>query len=261
MVVRAGLADAVAMSLARKLLLAMFLVSLTGSAFGAGTFASFNATTTNANSTFATGSLVLSDKVASGTVCLSTGGTASVDAQFSNGNSNSGCAAVFTLGDVAQVPGAVSTVAVTLRNEGNVTGATGITGKGLTCSSVDTLAPNVFNGATSTYYHGTGDPCTYLQIRVLETDSSGSSITRCLYDSRGVNQSTPCSSGGTISNFVSASTTTAMTFASASVGARNTSTDSRYVKVELYFPNGAAGNENQYMGKGTTFGLQWTLTQ
>lgn len=248
MVVRPEFADALPMSLARKLLLALFLVSLTGSAFGAGTFASFNATTSNATSTFATGSLILSNKVNTATACLSSGGTGT----FTNGNSNSSCDALFSA-LTARSPGESATVALTLKNEGNVTGATGITGVGTACSASDT--PNT-GGATATLYHGAGDPCGYIQIKVQETQSDLTTAVKCLYDGDGPNAGA-CGTGGTVTNFVSTTTTTPMAFNTASVAAG----DSRYVVMTLSFPNGAAGNENQYMGRLISFAAQWTLTQ
>lgn len=248
MVVRPEVADAVAMSLARKLLLALFLVSLTGSAFGAGTFASFNATTTNAASTFATGSLILSNKVNTATACLSSGGTGT----FTNGNANTSCDALFSA-LTANSPGATATVALTLKNEGNVTGATGITGIGTACSFGNT--PDT-GGATATLYHGNGDPCGYIQIKVQETASDLTTAVKCLYDTDGPNAGA-CGTGGTVTNFVSTTTGTPMAFNTASVAAGAF----RYVVMTLTFPNGAAGAENSYMGRTISFGAQWTLTQ
>jgi hypothetical protein len=250
MVVESRFADAEHMSLARKLLLAMFLVSLTGTAFGAGTFASFNATTTNAASTFATGSLILSNKVGGGaaTACYSSGGTGT----FTNGNANSNCSALFTA-TTANVPGNSATVALELKNEGNVSGGSGIKGSASSCTAGDAVG----GGATNTAYHGNGDPCSYIQVKVQETQSDYTTAVRCLYDASGTNPTT-CGTGGTATAFATFTQSTPMAVAT---GAAIPSGTSKYVVMTLFFPNGTAGLENQYMGRYLSFSTTWTLTQ
>ncbi|MBW8827529.1 MAG: hypothetical protein JF603_14435 [Acidobacteria bacterium] len=250
------------MSLARKLLLAMFLVSLTGSAFGAGTFASFNATTTNAGSTFATGSLILSNTKQSATACMSSGGALNTAQTILNGNANASCDALFNA-LTANVPGATATVGLTLTNEGNVTGATGIKGIATACTNADTPGSG---GATATVYHGSGDLCAYLNIQVQETTDAtfNTPVSKCMYP---VDASNACASvltatlnAATVSTFYTATVTNnvPLTFSSASVAAGA----SRYVKITLTFRDaGTAGSENQYMGRYVSFGTQWTLTQ
>src|SRR4051812_4162486 len=95
MSLEADLADTVHVSPVRKFLLAMLLVSLTGSAFGAGTFASFNASTTNGSSTFSTGTLVLSNTKTSGGTCLSATSGNVTDAN--DGTGNTACDNLFAL--------------------------------------------------------------------------------------------------------------------------------------------------------------------
>ena len=62
------------LSFQKKVLLSMGVVAGIGALAGAGTFATFTAQTTNPTNTFADGTLVLSNKVGTGTACLSTGG-------------------------------------------------------------------------------------------------------------------------------------------------------------------------------------------
>src|SRR6185369_973256 len=78
----------------------------------AATVASFTAETTNPTNKFATGTLVLSNKVNSGTACLSTGG-GSTDT-----NANAACDNLFSL--TAQKPGDTSSANLTLQNVGSI---------------------------------------------------------------------------------------------------------------------------------------------
>jgi hypothetical protein len=237
----------------RRLLVIALATVLVGGGIAAGTFASFTASTTNASSTFATGSLVLSNKVNSATACLSTGsdttiGNTATDTAEIGVNSGS-CDAAFTA-LTANKPGDSATAAITLKNEGNVTGATGIRGVGTTCSSSDT--PNT-GGATATNYHGSGNICSYVTITVQEVQSNLTTAVKCLYPAG----PGTCGAGDTVANFVSTTTGTPMSFNTASVAAG----DLRYVVVTLAFPNGSAGAENNYMGRYLGFGMTWTLTQ
>src|SRR3954463_2611682 len=96
----------------RKLMIT-FMVGGAVVAGGAGTFASFSASTTNAG-TFATGSLVLSDKKDAASACFSTNG-GSTDT-----NANT-CDQAFSL--AVQKPGQSGTANITLKNEGSIDGS------------------------------------------------------------------------------------------------------------------------------------------
>src|SRR3954451_2319430 len=72
----------------RMVLIGLVLIGAITSASGAGTFASFNASTENAG-TFDTGVLVLSTQKPAGTICYSYGTL--VGGAFSNGNANTSC--------------------------------------------------------------------------------------------------------------------------------------------------------------------------
>ena len=97
------------------------MVSLAGSAFGAGTFASFSATTTNAGSSFASGTLVLNDNSPTQASCLSTVSASPTTGQV-DANANS-CSAAFTL--ATKKPGDSSTAAITITNTGTTDASTG----------------------------------------------------------------------------------------------------------------------------------------
>jgi hypothetical protein len=79
------------LSLPQKMLLSVGVVAGIGVLAGAGTFATFTAQTTNPSNTFANGTLVLSNKVNAGAVCLSTGGGTT------DSNSNGSCSTAFNL--------------------------------------------------------------------------------------------------------------------------------------------------------------------
>lgn len=94
----------------RALLITIVMIGGVASIAGnAGTFASFSAEATNANTTFATGSIVLSDKVNSGTACLSSAGAL---------NNNANCSAILTGANLA--PGGAASANLTIQNTGTL---------------------------------------------------------------------------------------------------------------------------------------------
>ena len=98
------------LSFQKKVLLSMGVVAGIGALAGAGTFATFTAQTTNPTNTFADGTLVLSNKVGTGTACLSTGGLTT------DVNANGSCDTAFSLS--VKAPGDSSTANLTLQNKG-----------------------------------------------------------------------------------------------------------------------------------------------
>jgi hypothetical protein len=101
------------MSKGRRLLYGLLAVGLIGLGAGGGTFASFNAATTNPGNTFVTGSLTLTNSANAGTACFSFGGS-------SNTSNQNGCSAIVTSG-ASEYPGApIATGAVTISNGGTL---------------------------------------------------------------------------------------------------------------------------------------------
>src|SRR5438309_6472888 len=96
---------------ARIVLTAAVLMTLCGFT-AAATVASFTAETTNPTNKFATGTLVLSNKVNSNTACLSTGGG------NTNTNTNAACDTLFSL--TVKKPGDSGTANLTLLNAGSL---------------------------------------------------------------------------------------------------------------------------------------------
>jgi predicted ribosomally synthesized peptide with SipW-like signal peptide len=181
----------------KKILLSVSALGILAAAVGGGTFATFNATTNNPNNTFTTGTLVLTNTVASGTTCLSTGGGA-----VGAANSNGLCDTIFNMTN--QKPGASSTFNVTIKNDGSLDAdASGLQLYTNGCT-------NANNGAVS--YHGSGDLCLSTAPNALElyvqqwTDATLTTAKTCVY---GGGTATTCafSTAKTVGGFANAHTT------------------------------------------------------
>ena len=228
----------------RKILIATLLFGAAGAAIGAGTFASFSASTTNQNSTFATGTLTLTNRVNTATVCASSSG--GIDT-----NANSGCNAVFT-GLTGKRPGDAPTTANLALAPGGDLSATSLKFSGA-CDPADAGA-----GA-----HGTGDPCSAVQLYIQEYDgpfydnsdvllvSQPSPIARCVFPA---NASAACSTdfSGTVDvvdNLPSSLTQV--------TGLANGLSATRYFKVGIRLPTAATNN---MQGRSANFSLTWSVT-
>jgi hypothetical protein len=132
----------------KKVLFSVLIVGVTAATAGSGVAASFNAQTTNAGNTFATGTLTLSD-TANGTVCLSTSGVANV---------NSNCNAVVD-GSLLHVPGDAVTASFVIENTGTLTTPN---------LSIFTSACVDADTSTTSAYHGAGSPCSTLNFYLQE---------------------------------------------------------------------------------------------
>jgi hypothetical protein len=256
-------ADTLAVSTVRKLLLAVLLVSLTGSAFGAGTFASFNATTTNASSTFATGTVILSNKVNSGTACFSaTTGAGGVSA------TNAANCSALAFSVALNKPGTGATVDLDLSNAGSIDASAlemywDGAAAGL-CATVD--------GAGS--YHGSGSLCPTVQFNVQEyTDATArtAGTTTGAYHCRfGANPGAgnTCDSSGTpktladLDDYFGNTVTPGNRFdlGTSSVGATGVlkAGTTRYFRINVLLPLSA---DNSYQGRSVTWGLTFNITQ
>lgn len=130
------------MNRTKKIALSMAVIALLAAFIGSGTFASFNASTTNASNSFSSGSLVLSNTANSGKACLSTGG-GSTDT-----NANEGCDAIVNLADLNK-PGQTNSGTLVLKNVGEID-----------ATSLNVSAPGFCKVSDSkAAYHGTGDIC------------------------------------------------------------------------------------------------------
>jgi hypothetical protein len=137
-----------------RVLMTLLVIGVAGSTVSYGTFASFTAQTSNAGNTFSTGTLTLTNTKTGGTTCLSTGGAGGVDT-----NSNStGCSAIFALGGTPGLApgGTVQTAQMSIQNSGSLPAST-LKLWSDACAALDNSSVSV---------HGTGDPCTKVNISV-----------------------------------------------------------------------------------------------
>jgi predicted ribosomally synthesized peptide with SipW-like signal peptide len=211
-----------------KVLLVLGVFAVVGG--GAGTFASFNATVTNAGNTFATGTLVLQDGVGS-TLCLSTGGGAT----DTNANST-GCAKVFNVS--VKKPGDTASGTVDLQNVGSLNASH------LTVTSSSCTASN----ATGESFHGTGDPCTVLDVYVQEVDGSSNNV-KCWYGG---------GAGGTTCSFDDTKTVAALGGAGSADLSGIAASATRHFVVGLELQPTAG---NAFQGRAAAIDLTWQATQ
>lgn len=224
------------MSRTRKLLVGLIVggAIVTG-LYGAGTFASFSASTSNSGS-FATGSLVLSNDVDAAGACLSTnGGTTDT-------NTNA-CDEVFAL--TVQKPGDTDTAEIDLINEGSLDGSALRAFATSACAAADTVAED---------HHGGGNPCTVISVYVQEySDAGRTTESACLYGG-GVGNVCAFDEAETLATF-SASYPNAGT--SLGLGAMPAA-NARYFTIGIEM-DADAGNTMQ--GRTASFGLTWSLVQ
>lgn len=227
----------------KKVLITLLVIGALATV-GVGTYATFNAQTTNANNSFATGTIVLKNGVGAST-CYSAGvapGTAGAPAAIggnlgTNANSTScGTIATASLGE----PGTQATANFTLTNVGSLAGNGGLYVSVPTAPATGACATAAEASAT---YTGTGNLCTVLTVSMQDTTSGN-----CILPAAAA----PC---GATSVALSSLTTPVKLYNSLAAGAADT------VAVTITFPNGAAGADNAYMGRNATFNLDWILNQ
>lgn len=226
--------DASGMGTVRATLIAM-IVGAVLIAGGAGTFASFTASTSN-SATFTTGSLVLSNTKNTATACLST------NAGSTDTNSNA-CDQAFAL--AVQEPGQNATVDITLTNEGSIGGSSLMGFASQACAAAD---------ASGQTYHGTGDPCSSLQVYVQEfSDGARTTPSACRYGG-GTTSTCAYSAAKTMTGFA---TTYPDANTSMNLGA-TTAASSRYLTIGIQMDSAAT---NAVQGRQASFGFSWTLVQ
>jgi hypothetical protein len=217
----------------RKVMIAVMLFGAAGAAVGAGTFASFSASTTNQTSTFATGSLTLSNTIDAGTACLSSAG--GVDT-----NTNTGCDAVLASATGLKPGSTPSTAHLTLTNSGTLT-PSALQYAMSTCSPGDSANVSV---------HGTGNPCTAIEIYVQEYTTSGFSTKTgaCIFPVAASNCATDFSAASdALSNVPTSATTITGGLAT-----------SRYFEISVQLPSSAG---NPFQGRKADFAFTWNIVQ
>jgi hypothetical protein len=252
----------------QKLLLLLLFLGLAGNIGGSGTLASFNASTTNGSSTFATGSIVLSNlnKTTSKT-CFSNG-TTDVNGgtgTSTNSNANTACEALFNLS--ARTPGQTATVNLNLKNEGSLPGTltvkavphirvTGAASVSQACTSEDTLA-------IQTAYHGTGDICDKLRFTIQRYTTDGRTIAYttapggCVYGTD-ANVDNLCDANDDTRDLKHFTETSLAASTGISLGTL-AAADTAYLTLKVEFADGGVGADNAFQGRAATFAVQWGL--
>jgi hypothetical protein len=225
----------------RMALLALGALLIAGAGFG--TFASFSGSTSN-SSTFATGTLVLSNKVGSATTCFSTGASTTTDVN------DQACDALFTT--TTAKPGDVATVNVTLKNEGNLDAsalrafATG------TCANTQNLV--------ATPYTGSGNLCHVLQLTIQEySDAARTTVAGCRYGDASVTNT--CDFGDASKTVDGPTPSFGFLYPNAGQALDMggfTSAASRYFTIGVQMPSSA---DDTYQGRQAAFGIKWTIVQ
>jgi hypothetical protein len=226
-------------SLVRKLLLTLMIVGASGSTIGAGTFASYNATTRNNAANFDTAYLALSNKTGTNTACFSYG-TLSAGA-FSNGNDNPSCDSVFTSNNTNVKPGdTAATVNFTMTNASDVT------------VSALKLYRSVCTAGNSGAVNGTGNPCDALAITVQETQSDHTTPIRCWFPTQTAG-SCAMTADDNITDLNVAASPLTVTTGSLAVNA------AKYYVFTVQLPSSASDSTIQ--GRSAAFSLTWQLEQ
>jgi predicted ribosomally synthesized peptide with SipW-like signal peptide len=197
---------------------------------GTGTFASFTAQTTNPGNTFATGTLLLSNTVGTGSACHSESNTANAAT----------CSAVFTVTNSGTSHEEHNTV--TVENTGTLTSGA-LTLAGTTC------VPST--AVTATGLTQNGDPCTALHISIEEDNAVGGTALSCVVGHGTGNTCDPADAAApTLASWLTGTQTAPLSLVSSLAP-----TTPHYYKISLYL--GDVGNT--YQGRAATFDLTWHL--
>jgi hypothetical protein len=228
----------------KKILLSLGAVAVVGAVVGGGTYATFNAQTANPGNVWANGTLTLSNKVGTGTTCLSTGAGTNTDT-----NVNSNCDALFS-GATLRKPNDSATVNLAVKNEGSLN-ASALKLHSSACTAGDT---------TGETYKGSADPCDKVQLYVQKwTDATRTVAASCLYGSAQALTPNACdfaatgADAKTLGAFAAANNSTTPL----NLGALNTGVTGYYT-IGVKLPQTTS---NAYQGRKASVDFTWTLEQ
>ncbi|HEX2040781.1 MAG TPA: hypothetical protein VHF47_13740 [Acidimicrobiales bacterium] len=217
-----------------KLLATLGVVTAAAASLGGGgTFAGFTAEVKNPANAFSNGTLVLSNTKTGGSACLSTGG-GSTDT-----NANAACDTLINAS--VQKPGDSATQTLTVTNSGS-----------LAAAAFKLYSAACTNADNAESHHGTGNPCSKVQVYVQQYSDSGfTTASSCLY---GGGTATACDfsdAGKTLAAFQTAygSSTNGL-----AIGNGLAAGASAYFKVGVKLPSDA---DNTYQGRKATFDVTW----
>lgn len=221
----------------RKVLVTALIVAAAAITLSVGSFATFNAQTTNPNNSIAFGTLILSNTKQGGAACLSTGGG------NTDSNANGSCDTLLSLS--ARAPGDSGSGNLTIQNVGSLN-ASALKLFSTACSNSD---------AAGESYHGTGLPCGKVQVTVQQWSDAGfTTPSACLYGGAVGATCDFSDTTKTLAAFVSAYPNAA---AGLGIGALNAGA-SRYFTISVMLPMDA---DNSYQGRQATIDFNWFIEQ
>lgn len=247
------IAAGAARSTVRKWVLGALAAGVVTTAIGAGTFASFSASTNNDDNVFSTGSVELSNTKESGTTCVSghtgPGGAPQADLDANDNDCD-------TLMDLTlRSPGDTAEGHVALANTGDYDGLLQFFVNGAGCANATVATPA-----------GTGSLCDKLEVYIQETNSAYTVPTAtCVF---------PFNASGACASDFSAATdslTDLATHAPPTAAKPTTPVTldigaTKYYVVRVNFRDGAFdvngnGVDNEYQNRSASFGLTWRLQE
>ncbi|HVF75700.1 MAG TPA: hypothetical protein VM938_11680 [Acidimicrobiales bacterium] len=203
---------------------------------GIGTFAGFTAQVKNADNLFSNGTLVLSSTKTGGSACLSTGGGTT------DTNSNTSCEALFNA--TVQKPGDSATQTVTVKNEGS-----------LAATAFKVFSAACTNADNAESYHGTGNPCSKVQLYVQQYSDSGfTTPSACVYG--GTTTANTCDFSDAAKTLAAFQTSYSSSSNGLAIGSGLDAGGSTYFKVGVKLP---ADADNTFQGRKATTDLTWYL--
>ena len=237
----------------RKILVALVVVSALTASAGAGTFASFSASTTN-DADFQTGTIVLQTQrrggsviggtatgtSAHGTLCLSTGGGSTDD------NDNESCQIVMSSNTTLK-PGDELVGNVTVENVGTLGATTLKVFAAPACTSVDDAGS----------YHGDEDLCGSLRISILETSADFTTAIECRYDDDNSGATCDQDTAPSIASFDDHTSLSPFTIG----GGGLASLAKRHFQIKVKYADSGVGADNDTMGLIASLGIGWVIQQ
>jgi hypothetical protein len=214
------------------------LLALVGFSASA-TVANFSAETKNPTNAFATGTLVLSNKVSSNTACLSTAG-GSTDT-----NVNNACDTLLSLS--AKKPGDSSSANLTLLNAGTLAAS---------ALKLYTSACTDANASGETY-HGTGSACGNVQLTIQQwTSNTFATPSACIYG--GVTVANTCDFTDTTKTVGAYATAHTGSVNAQTIGSGLAASASAYFTVAVQMPSSAG---NSFQGRSASVDFTWHIDQ
>jgi hypothetical protein len=242
-----------------RVLMTLMVVGAVAAVGGAGTVATFNATTTNASS-ITTGTIVLGNTVNAGTECLSYG----LNPKITAANTNN-CTNAFGLSSVSAEPGqpnaSGNSATIKVVNKGNLNTTANAAGpKGFYLYAPSACA----NSATAAQpFNGAGDLCGLAQVYIQQySDSAFTTVYKCVYGAAAGATCTGFDISHTLTSFGTAATSASPIFVTDSGGNSASpliSGSAAYFKVFVFFPN-PSSSADSYQGVTATLNFTWAIT-